>query len=605
MEVRRPFVYSVGFALLLLAYAGVGIYLIQVNGLTADETAYIGAAYAYSQGVGLNPEHPLLLKILNSFLFSCLFPQIQVSLPDLNRLDPVQIRLAAFDAGYQVLMYYPDAFEAVIQGSRLLYLAINGLFLVWLYGYSVVLRLLDPAIALIMGGLWLFSPSLMSHSALVTFDVTVSWSALTTILSATILIYSYLQKKHKLVFIQFTILTLSLGLALNTKFSNLLLLPILFIGLGSTALYLWHYICRRSALQLIVGSSLCLLIQPLLTLAMYRFAFRAMGENHLIDLGRYYWQGLQMTLVTAKGEQVPFLWGQFRPVTYGQYLTKILVFKENPGLGLLLAMIIWVLLLQLKTIFSQTPNPFLLWIKQGLKFGHLNHSRLYLISIAIFIALYPLAYTYLAQGSRFVIGYRYFYPVIFFLYFLIAVVLVRWRPLYPSLFFYGALTLYVVFGLLGLPQGLSYVSPLWPMPKWLLANDSTLNWGQENQQVVNYLYHNSLLPKRNQKALIYSTFNAAININQYVEILNKNNSLGLDLQSYYDQPRFNPLEQKIENLEYDYLLVDSTVLQALESAKANPPVGIEMATITGNLKFLEEHRPIYTHNDIMFLYTLR
>jgi hypothetical protein len=228
-----------------------------------------------------------------------------------------------------------------------------------------------------------------------------------------------------------------------------------------------------------------------------------------------------------------------------------------------------------------------------------------LIAIAIFIALYPFTYTYLAQGSRFVIGYRYFYPVIFFLYFLISVLLVQLRPLYPPSLFYSALTLYMVFGLLGLPQGLSYVSPLWPIPKGLLANDSTLNWGQENQRVVNYLYQNSLLPKRNQKALIYSTFNAAININQYIEILNKKYQLGLDLQSYYNQPRFNPLEQMIEQLDYDYLLVDSTVLQALESAKANPPAGVKMATITDNLKFLGEHRPIYTHNDIMFLYALR
>lgn len=605
MEVRRPFVYSLCFGLLVLTYGAIGSYFIQANGLTADEPAYIGAAYAYSQGIGLNLEHPLLLKIINSFLFSLLFPQIQVPLADVNHLDPVQIRLAAFDTGYQVLMYYPDSFKDVVHGSRMLYLGLNGLFWLWLYSYSVVLKLLDPSIALVVGLLWLFSPSFISHSALIAFDVGVSWSALITMVSSAILIHTFLQKKDTFITLQFIILTLSLGVALNTKFSNLLLIPILVMGLGGTALYLWQKAYTRQAQQLTVGSSCCLLIQPLFTLALYHFAFRGMGGNSLINLWHYYWRGLEMTLVTAKGEQVPFLMGQFRPVTYGQYVTKIMWFKENPALWLLLIMIMIVLLSQLKMALSQNKNSVIRVSRQWLNLVRSKQQTSCLVVVAILMAIYPLTYAYLAQGSRVVIGYRYFYPVILHLYFLVAILLIGLRHLYPRYLLFASLGLYLILGLLGFPQGLSYVSPLWPMPKWLLANDSTLNWGQESQRAVNDLYQNSRLPQRNQNTFIFNTFNTAININQYIEILSKNRQLGLDLQSYYNQPRFDPLKQEIKQLDYDYLLVDSTVLQALQAASATPPAGVERKTIADNLEFLQKNRPIYTHNDIMFLYALR
>lgn len=47
------------FIILILIYFLIGIYLINQTSITSDESAYIGAAYAYTKGLGLNQEHPL------------------------------------------------------------------------------------------------------------------------------------------------------------------------------------------------------------------------------------------------------------------------------------------------------------------------------------------------------------------------------------------------------------------------------------------------------------------------------------------------------------------------------------------------------------------
>ncbi|MEB3228040.1 MAG: hypothetical protein VKJ27_06620, partial [Synechocystis sp.] len=212
--------------MLWLIYIAIGLVNIQLTSLTSDESAYIGAAYAYSQGIGVNPEHPLLLKLVNSLIFPWQFPQIVVEIPNLNYGDHRQLRLAAFGVGYQVLMYFPEHFEAVIASSRFIYLLINSSLLMWLGIYSDFLKLIPVQLSSIFALLWIFAPSFSSHSGLVAFDVAVAVSALMVVMTLAIAIYSAMRLQGKYLGRQMVILTLCLIFALNTKFSNLLLLPI-------------------------------------------------------------------------------------------------------------------------------------------------------------------------------------------------------------------------------------------------------------------------------------------------------------------------------------------------------------------------------------------
>ena len=289
------------FVLLWLIYITIGLITLQLNSLTSDEPAYIGAAYAYSQGVGVNPEHPLLLKLLNSLIFPWHFPQITVDIPPLNTLDDRQIRLAAFDVGYQLLMYFPEQFNGVIFSSMIIYLLINSSLLVWLGIYSCLLRLINPKIALIFALLWIFSPNFSSHSSLVAFDVAVAISALMVILSLAIAIYSVVRSQGKYLAVQMLILTLCLVFAINTKFSNLLLLPIVITALVVTIIYLYKQNNLGLATKFTVFSIVTLAVQHLITALMYRIAFRQSPGQSLFDMLAHFNQGLTLTRISAKG----------------------------------------------------------------------------------------------------------------------------------------------------------------------------------------------------------------------------------------------------------------------------------------------------------------
>ncbi len=585
------------FIALLIALVGIGYYNITHNSLTSDEPAYLGAAYAYTQGVGLNPEHPLILKLFNSLLFWLKFPQLHVDLPNPHQLDSRAIRLAAFDAGYQLLMYFPDTFDSLVQSSRWLYFGVNSLLFLWLGIYSFGFKLLHPQIALIFATLWIFSPSFASHQSLIAFDVALAVTALMTILTTAIALYSVIQGQGKYLAWQFLILTISLSLAINIKFSNLLLLPLVLISLGITSVYL---IQQKSPLtRKFIGFSLgSLLLQPLIILGMYRLAFAAEIDQSLGAIFQRYLTGLEMTMITAKGEQVPFLWGAFQPVNYGQYISKIFGYKENPVLFLLIGIMIWALFRYAKKQKTHDQGLSFLSFKGLIRAKLMSKPFLWLMAVSLLIAAYPLLYFGLAKSSRFVIGYRYFYPVLLFGYFLLTILLVILKAYYPQKLLILGLLLYSLAGAIAVPQTLSYVNPFWLGEKWLLANDSTLNWGQENRTIVQYLLQNQLLPKYNQNSFIHRTFNVAVNVNQYLELLPKQENYELDSQSYYQQAAFEPLQNSITQLPHRYLLIDSSVKQTLYAQRQQSVIAAQ------NWQYLVTHTPVYSHNDIIFLYQL-
>jgi hypothetical protein len=584
---KKPWLRQPGrlFFLLWLIYIAIGIVNLELNSLTSDESAYIGAAYAYSQGVGVNPEHPLLLKLVNSLIFRWQFPQIAVELPTLNYLDDRQLRLAAFEVGYQVLMYFPEQFEAVIASSRFIYLLINSSLLMWLGIYSDFLKLIPVQLSSIFALLWIFAPSFSSHSGLVAFDVAVAVSALMVVMTLAIAIYSAVRLQGKYLGRQMVILTLCLIFAVNTKFSNLLLLPIVVGALTITIIFLTQQNRKSLAIKLTQFSIISLALQPLITAGMYHIAFRQSLNGAWFGWLVPLRQGLRLTRISAQGENVPFLWGQFRPVTNGHYLAQVFFFKENFVIYGIIAMILFA-----GYQFNQ---------KRKIQFISLlkPKGRLGIFLSGIIIS-YPLLYLILATQSRFVLGYRYIYPVTIFAYFLIAVLLFVLQQYYPQKLLGAMLILYCFVGILAIPQTLSYTNLFWTKPKWFLSNDSTINWGQENRQVVDFLLTHRQLPETNEHSLIYQTFGVNININQYLEVLANSRNYPLDIQSYYQQSRFDPLKEAIATLPHTYLIIDSIVFQTLYAERH------QSAIASQNWDYLEKHQPIYEHNDIMFVYQL-
>ena len=136
------------------------------------------------------------------------------------------------------------------------------------------------------------------------------------------------------------------------------------------------------------------------------------------------------------------------------------------------------------------------------------------------------------------------------------------------------------------------------LEKWQLADDSTVNWGQETQHVVEYLIQNRLLPENNENTLVYQLFGVNIGFVQYLELLSKNYKYPINIQSYY-QPILDLKNKEITKLPYKYLLIDSTVKQQIYVEKNNNLAASQ------NWDFLIKRKPIYSRNNIIYIYQIK
>lgn len=581
------------FIILILIYFLIGIYLINQTSITSDESAYIGAAYAYTKGLGLNQEHPLFLKLVNSLIINLFFSDYQIAVPTIDIVtgqENIEARLAAFNLGYSLLMDRPENFDKLLFSLRFSYLLINSILLLWLYFFTFIIKAINPSISIFFAILYLFSPSFYSHNFLIAFDVAVSIYALLAIWTIMICVQQISKLNNQKLITYFCIFNLVLFGAINTKFSNLILIPIVLACYLIILIYLWKKHQPQLAIKFTILGVISALIQLLFIVLMYRYAFRNLANQSIFDNLERYRQGITMNLSTVGGIREPFWQEKFTSMTSLEYLTKIFWFKENLGLFVIIGCFI------LALIYAVLINKFSLrcWIKKIFK-----KQNKWQFALLMLGASYPLIYFFLIHKSRFIIGYRYFYPLIIFIYFGLATLTVYLKQKWQKYLLIGTFSLYIYFGLLGIPQSLSYVNPLWTQEKWQLTDDSTINWGQATKHSVQYLLNNQLLPEKNLDTIAYKTFGVNINFVQYISLLSQQKNYPIDIESYYKHGYFEPETTQISQLPQKYLLIDSTVKQKIMSQRHNNSIAAK------NWEFLANKNPIYSHNDIIFIYKLK
>ncbi|WP_198648584.1 hypothetical protein [Cyanothece sp. BG0011] len=570
---------------MIVIYYSIGLYLILNTSITSDESAYVGAAYSYTQGLGLNREHPLFFKLINSLIINLFYPDYNLTIPPINFIrgeESIEARLAAFNLGYNLLMQNLNNFHKLLFSLRLPYLIFNGFIFFWLYLYTFIFKKIPDQVSLVFTILFVFSPSLYSHNFLIAFDVSVAVYAVLSILTLMVIYETVIKGDSQFFLIHFLVFSFCLLVAINSKFSNLILLPItigtyIFIGL-----YLFKNQKSKRLINFLSLSLLSLIIQATIIILMYGWAFRYLAESSLMDKILIYIDGINMTLSTSTLIREPFWNGQFVSMTSLGYLSKIFWFKENPGLlimGLFLGLILVYKISSQKIVIKD----------------YINKQTLPLIILG---SAYPLIYFLLIQDSRNIIGYRYFYPVILFVYLLMASSTLLLKHKWQQYVLITILTIYMYFGVVGIPQSLSYVNPLWQQEKWKLADDSTINWGQETKHGVNYLLKNNLLPKDNHSVITHHLFGVNIGFVQYLDLLSQQNNYPINIQSYYAQPQFDPKTDKISEISANYLFIDSTTKQTIYAQKEDNPIAAE------NWNLLRQKQPIYARNDIIFIYRI-
>lgn len=194
--------------------------------LTYDEISYIPAGYSYVKtgDYRLNPEQPPLMKLLAGVALLPLDPVLPTD--DSSWTDAgAGVGNTQWLFGEEFLIHANDNGEALILAARLpvvfvliLLVAVAYLFARDLYGRSA---------GLVAAALCAFSPNLLAHGRLATTDLGLTCFVLLTV-------YTFHRFTRAPTVGNLLLAGVALGLALLTKFSAVLLLPLL--GLWAAAL---------------------------------------------------------------------------------------------------------------------------------------------------------------------------------------------------------------------------------------------------------------------------------------------------------------------------------------------------------------------------------
>lgn len=716
------------FSLLIISYFLIGFYQINSNNVTTDEPSHLGASQSYTKGSGLNPEHPLAQKIINSSIFPVFFRDLEIK----NQTS----KFNQYERGVEIFTNDRISGQKILAYSRFTYLVFNSLILFWLLYFCWYLGKLNSVFGIFLGVLYVFSPSFYSHNFLITFDVGGSISALIFVLSCFVFIkdlfadeffvkqkvslekqmetsnqkqglqkFSLLKfckqeffdlffyaknyfsnllgfikelfkfkfnkdkfrsillaKKSKdgFFYLQLFGLFAWLFLALNTKFSNLVLMVVFGIFWISSCLVLVFKkrldILTRFLIYNFVGAFTIVLAIGL----MYAFAFGSLPYkvqeqyiptnskdnqvlvkyldwkkdlnqnnpkvlNALVPYFRYA-DGAVLTLSRSKDKQMPFLFGEYQDINYGDYISQVILFKENPALFILAIFSLVLLILDL--ILKLWKNREVIFSK---KFNNLRSSKnkkirsqlLLKILLVLILVLFPILYIFLSRNGKLIIGYRHFYPALIFFYAFVAwtctlafrsgfknweeflinlrstkkedsIFTIKLQNLWQNLII-GFILLYVVFGFFGIPQSLSYVNFFWTKPKWELTDDSTINWGQKHNLAYKYLYDKGALTQENADRIAYSGFGYVLKPNDqlYLETGLKTNKINKN--NYF---KYNQIDLE-KQTDIDYIIIDTVFFQNLKKDSRNNQMTKK------NFEYLQSLDPEYQIDDIIFVYNLK
>lgn len=214
------------------------------NAITTDEMAHIPSGFHYLKTgtYFLNVEHPPLIKDLSALPLLLYKPYLPESKEDLDikegdlwhQYPPedfvfsrnLEIKNAQWDWA-AVFLFNPKNDPSMITFlARASVIAFNSIFILLLYVFLT--KAWNSRIALTSLFLIIFSQFNIAHGSLVAMDFMSSLLQILSIISFSIFVQHFTEKKKFLV--PLILASLFLSLAILSKFSSLILLPAIFIG---------------------------------------------------------------------------------------------------------------------------------------------------------------------------------------------------------------------------------------------------------------------------------------------------------------------------------------------------------------------------------------
>lgn len=534
------------------------------DSLTIDESPHIASAYSYviTGDYRLNPEHPPLLKLLSGYsiwLGGKLTNQ-DIYFPDNISAWTDKVN-AQWDMGYAFIFKAGNYANFIIWWARLptiLLLLLGGVYIT----YSVYYHTKNKAISLIVLVLYAFSPSVIAHGRLVTTDLIASLFFIVVI----DIWIRYLQnstKKHLF------LLTLSIGLAFLSKFSTILLLPMMFISsFGYILIKYWSYnkqILSKSLILIRDGIIVALGVFVIINFV-YWITMRNMSidtqlqlvqdsfpqDNQISTITKQnlsniikapgmrhfgqYLLGQAMVVQRVGGGNTTFLLGKFTNQSFIEYFPLTYLLKEN------LVIIFSLMAIILASIIGIIKN-FNSKILVKSKSTILNHW--YEITVSIMIIIY---WTISIRGNL-NLGIRHILPAVILTYILIAIGIVKILFLFKfSKIILGIfLCLYIFASLNTYPNYISYLNILAGQQQgYQIFTDSNLDWGQDLKRLNNWT------KQQNIDTLYIDYFGTA------------------DIQYYLPNTKIIPVKSS-DGPKIGYTAISATMLQdSFYNKKVNP-----------------------------------
>jgi hypothetical protein len=215
--VSRPSPTLLGATALLAALALQCVWTLPQMSPTFDEHAHLPAGYTYwvTRDLRLNPQHPPLVKLL------CATPLL-VLRPKADFRDESWASANEWRFGHVFFYDWGNDLERLLFWARLPIVALSVLLGAYVFRWAHAL--FGPTAGLTALTLYAFCPTVLAHSRFVTMDVALA--AFMTVCLFHLWRYRRDRRRRDVVSCG-----LALGLALATKFSALVLPPIVIVGL--------------------------------------------------------------------------------------------------------------------------------------------------------------------------------------------------------------------------------------------------------------------------------------------------------------------------------------------------------------------------------------
>jgi len=445
-------------------------YSSRANSITWDEGHHIFDGYTIWKlaDYGLNPEVPPLVKMVAAT------PLLRMPL----RVPPLQGRPSQTEA-------FLDGKDFIFQNDadRLLFRArmTTAVFMVALaiVVFAAACEMFGSLAGLLALAFLVFDPNFLAHGALVTTDVGISCC----IFIALYLAYRYAKRPSP---IRLLLVGLATGLALATKFTGLLLFPMLFLLAvpESIAARDWRLLARRTTALIVVGA-----IALGVLWSFYGFRYRARPDGCEINptLAAYLRQlpdpqDAKRLATLARTHILP------EAYLYGLANTKI---TENADTSYFFGRIYrhGTRLYFPAAFVIKSTLPFLLLLAAAfvlIATGRLSQRR-----ELLFLILPPVVYLAVAIHSHMNIGHRHLLPVYPFLYVLVAAAATclirqnrRWTYAVALL-----LVWQIAEAVRTAPGYMAYANEAWGGPASVhqYLSDANSDWGQQLKSAKQYL----------------------------------------------------------------------------------------------------------------------